>query len=121
MANIRESLKKIMQIEGVTGATLVDYQSGMTLGTIGGDDTDMELAGAANTEVIRSKKEMIDRMGIKEGLNEILISLNDEYHLMRVFHENDNVFTYVMMDRENANLGLARLRLQEIDKNLKLK
>lgn len=120
MANIRESLKEIMEIEGATGATLVDYQSGMTLGTIGGQGTDMELAGAANTEVVRSKKEMIDRMGIDDGLNEILISLNDEYHLIRVLPENDNVFTYVMLNREQANLGLARLRIQEIDEKLTL-
>ena len=120
MANIRESLSAIMDIDGAEGAALVDYQSGMTLGTTGGGDIDMELAGAASTEVLRSKNSVIDKLGINDSVNEILVSLDKSYDLTRVFHENSNVFTYVILNREKANLALARMNLQEIDKDLEL-
>ena len=48
-----------MNIDGAIGAAVVDYENGMTLGTIGGRSLDMELAGAGNTEVVRSKKNII--------------------------------------------------------------
>jgi len=120
MANIRESLSSIMDIDGAKGATLVDYQSGMTLGTTGGRDIDMELAGAANTEIVRAQKSALEKLGMDDELEEILISLKGEYHLIRVFHENENVFTYVVFDRDKVNLALARMQLQEIDEDLVL-
>jgi predicted regulator of Ras-like GTPase activity (Roadblock/LC7/MglB family) len=120
MANIEESLETIMNIDGAVGAALVDYQSGMTLGAIGGGKIDMELAGAGTTEVVRAKKKIIDQLKLDEVIEDILVSLESQYHLVRVFHENDNVFTYLVLDSEKANLALARMQLQEIDNNLEL-
>lgn len=120
MANIRESLSSVMDIDGAKGAAMVDYQSGMTLGTAGGRDIDMELAGAANTEILRTKKSVLDKLNIDDEVEEILISLKGDYHLIRVFHENENVFTYVILDREKVNLALARMQLQDIDEELVL-
>lgn len=120
MVNIRESLSEIMKIDGAKGAALVDYQSGMTLGTAGGGNVDMELAGAANTEILRTKKSVLEKLGLDDRVEEILISLEKEYHLIRIFHENENVFTYVMLNRDQSNLGLARMQLQGIDEDLVL-
>ncbi|WP_022835828.1 hypothetical protein [Salisaeta longa] len=121
MASIQESLEKIAAIDGAVGAALVDYQSGMTLGTIGGGSMDMELAGASNTEVVRSKKKVIDQLSLDEHIEDILITLESQYHLIRMFHENDNVFTYVVLDRDKANLALSRMTLETIDEELELK
>lgn len=120
MANIRESLNQVMQIDGAIGAAIVDFESGMTLGTIGGADLDMELAGAGNTEVVRAKKAIIDRLDLDEIIQDILITLEDQYHLIRIFHENDQIFTYLVLDKEKANLALARMQLQEIDGGLEI-
>jgi predicted regulator of Ras-like GTPase activity (Roadblock/LC7/MglB family) len=120
MANIEESLDQIMKIDGAIGAALVDYKSGMTLGTIGGSKIDMELAGAGTTEVVRAEKEIIDQLELKDRIEDILISLETQYHLIRVFHQNDNIFTYLVLDLEKSNLALARMQLEEIDKALDL-
>jgi len=53
-----------MDIDGTIGAAIVDDQSGMTLGTIGGADLDMGLAGAGNTEVVRAPKAIIDQLDL---------------------------------------------------------
>jgi predicted regulator of Ras-like GTPase activity (Roadblock/LC7/MglB family) len=120
MANIRESLDTIMDIDGALGAAIVDYQSGMTLGTVGGGELDMELAGAGNTEVVRAKKSIIDKLQLDENLQDILITLESQYHLIRVFHENENIFTYLALDRDKSNLALARMELEKIDGQLEI-
>ena len=120
MANIEESLDQIMKIDGAIGAALVDYKSGMTLGTIGGGKIDMELAGAGTTEVVRAEKQIIEQLDLGDRIEDILISLETQYHLVRVFHQNDNIFTYLVLDVKKSNLALARMQLEEIDKALDL-
>lgn len=120
MATIKDSLDKISEIDGFIGAALVDYKSGMCLGTVGGGDMDMELAGAANTEVVRAKKGIIEKLSLNMEIEDILITLSDHYHLIRIFHDNDNVFTYLVLDKKKANLALARMQLEGIDGSLAL-
>ena len=118
MGNIRESLEKAMEIDGAVGAALVDYESGMCLGTAGGGSINLELAAAGNTEVVRAKKNIRDRLGLKDKIEEILITLETQYHLIRMLHSNTSMFLYVVFDRKKTNLGWARFELQEIDKGL---
>ena len=56
MTNVQETLQQAMLIDGAIGVALVDYTTGMCLGSIGGGGLDMELAAAGNTEVVRAKK-----------------------------------------------------------------
>ena len=118
--NIQESLEDIMDIAGAVGAAIVDYENGMTLGTIGGRNLDMELAGSGNTEVVRAKKNIIHDLGIDEEIQDILISLTDQYHLIRMCDNHENVFIYLAIDRSEGNLGLARRTIDKIDQQLDL-
>lgn len=118
MANIQQSLNAAMTIGGAVGVALVDYQSGMCLGTAGGGALNMELAAAGNTEVVRAKKSVRDKLGLKDKIEDILITLDTQYHLIRMLHSDINVFFYLVLDRSKANLALARMELQKIDKDL---
>ena len=54
--NIETALKEAMTLDGAIGVALVDYESAMSLGALGGGQhLDLELAAAGNTEVVRSK------------------------------------------------------------------
>jgi hypothetical protein len=54
--NIEAALKEAMTIDGALGALLVDWESGMSLGGVGGGKyLDLDVAAAGNTEVIRAK------------------------------------------------------------------
>ena len=110
----------LLDIDGAIGGAIVDYENGMTLGTIGGQDLDMELAGAGNTEVLRSKKNIIHDLGIEERMQDILISLESQYHLLRVCENHDDVFIYLVIDRNQGNLGLARRSIDKIDEILEI-
>lgn len=118
--SIQSALEELHAIDGAIGAAIVDYTSGMTLGTIGGRELDMELAGAGNTEVVRSKKNIIDDLGLDDEIEDILISLEKQYHLIRMCDQHDDVFIYLAIDRGQGNLGLARRMIDKIDKKLQL-
>ncbi len=120
MANVKESLAACMEIEGAIGAALVDVKSGMFLGTAGGGDhLNMEVAAAGNTEVVRAKMKIMSSLGLKENIEDILITLGTQYHIIRMLGTQGNLFMYLALHRDKSNLALARHKLSEIEANLK--
>jgi predicted regulator of Ras-like GTPase activity (Roadblock/LC7/MglB family) len=117
---IKEAIDELMDIEGAIGAAVVDYESGMTLGTDERRNLDMELAGAGTTEVVRSKKNIVHDLGIEEEVQDILVSLNSQYHLLRMSERHDDVFVYVVIERSRGNLGLARRKIDDIEQRMEL-
>jgi hypothetical protein len=119
MANLNQTLEEIMKIDGAIAAALVDWESGLTLGTIG-SGLNIDLAAAGNTNVVRSKLSVMKDLKLKGGLEDILITLTEQYHLIRILGDNPNLFIYVALSRTHANLGMARHRLMAIEKELAL-
>ncbi|WP_344593254.1 hypothetical protein [Actinomadura vinacea] len=111
-----------MTIEGALGAALVDYESGMSLGTTGGGrDLDLEVAAAGNTEVIRAKTRTLEALRIDDTIEDVLITLDRQYHVIRLLNRGGSrLFLYLAMDRSRANLALARHTLRGIDNDLSL-
>lgn len=120
MANIKESLSKLDSIDGFIGACLCDAESGMVLGTEGGGSINLEVAGAGNTEVVRAKRKAAKSLGLKDDIEDILITLGKQYHMIRPLKAKPQVFFYVALDRSRANLGMARLTLADVEKELSL-
>lgn len=120
MADIQHSLDQIMQIPGALGAALVDYSSGMTLGTAGNGALDLELAAAGNTEVMRAEAMTMGRLGLEDRVEDILVSLSTQLHLMRPLTSaaGDGLFLYAAIDKERSNLALARRILQNVERTL---
>jgi hypothetical protein len=105
-----------MKIDGCLGVALVDFESGLCLGVAGNPGFDLELAAAGNTEVVRAKKSIRDKLGLKNKIEDILITLEGQYHLIRMV--GTNMFIYAALDRAKSNLALARKDLAAVDKNL---
>jgi hypothetical protein len=120
--NIETALKEAMNIEGALGAALVDWESGMPLGTLGGGKyLDLDLAAAGNTEVVRAKMRTMQSLNLNDVIEDILITLAKQYHLIRPLANADgahNLFLYVALDRSKANLALARHQLRRIENDL---
>jgi hypothetical protein len=121
MPDLDIALKDAMQIEGSIGAALVDYTSGMALGVAGGNrDLDLTVAAAGNTDVIRAKMRTIELLNLNERIEDILITLDTQYHLIRPItgRSGTGLFLYLALNKDRANLALARRQLQQIEVNL---
>ncbi len=124
MANLETSLKECLSsIDGATAAALVDYTSGMALGTLGGGkEFNLEVAAAGNTDVVRSKLRTMEHLGLKEEIEDILITLSNQYHLIRLLkgRGGNGLFLYLVLDSHRANLAMARHQMRRIEGELEI-
>lgn len=119
MGNLAQSLDELMQIDGAIAVAVVDSNSGMVLGKAGGG-VDLDVAGAGNTEVVRAKLKTMKSLGLKDNIEDILITLGKQYHIIRPMTERAGVFIYLVLDKAKASLALARIKTAEIDSGLTL-
>ncbi|MGW5328313.1 hypothetical protein [Streptomyces sp. NPDC004014] len=124
MATVEVALKEMVTgIEGALGAAVVDYTSGMALGTLGGGkDLDLTVAAAGNTDVIRAKVRTMELLGLKSRIEDILITLDGQYHLIRPVTGRDGsgLFLYLVIDKARSNLAMARHQLKRIETQLEV-
>ena len=118
MATAKDTLPRLMEIDGCIGCCIVDSNSGMMLGAAGGGPISLEIAAAGNTEVVRSKRKTLKAINLQEQIEDILITLNRQYHLIRPLSSNDALFIYIVLDRARANLAMARHQLTQIEREL---
>jgi hypothetical protein len=122
--NIEAALKEAMSIDGALGVSLVDWESGMSLGAIGGGKyLDLDVAAAGNTEVIRAKMRTMESLRLDDNIEDILITLSKQYHLIRLIksaRSDQGLFLYLVLDRGKANLALARHSLKRIESDLSI-
>ena len=117
-AKVSEALKEAMTIEGAIGVALVDYENGMTLGTQGGGGMNLDVAAAGNTEVVRSKMRVMEQLGLDDRIEDMLITLGGQYHLIRLVKGSESLFIYLALKKDKANLGMAKFQLSVVDKKL---
>jgi hypothetical protein len=123
MANLDVALKSAMSVEGAIGVALVDYTSGMTLGVLGGSpELDLTVAAAGNTDVVRAKMRTIEMLNLPDGIEDILITLDSQYHLIRPLRSRTGkgLFLYLALAKNRANLALARHQLRQVEESIEL-
>jgi predicted regulator of Ras-like GTPase activity (Roadblock/LC7/MglB family) len=117
MANIRQSLEELLTVDGAMCAAVVDANSGMMLGS-SGSGVDLEVAAAGNTEVVRSKMKVMRQLGLNDVIDDILITLGKQYHIIRPMSRKEGVFIYFVLDKSKSNLALARRKAQDVEREL---
>ncbi|MEU8074352.1 MULTISPECIES: hypothetical protein [Catellatospora] len=123
MADMESSLQEAMQIEGAVGVALVDYTSGMALGTLGSaKELDLTIAAAGNTDVVRAKLRTLEMLKLKDSIEDILITLGVQYHVIRPLtsRNTQGLFLYLVLVRSRANLAMARHKLKTIEEGLQM-
>ncbi|MFI5954051.1 hypothetical protein [Cryptosporangium sp. NPDC051539] len=112
-----------MQIEGSIGVALVDYSSGMALATLGGTkEFDLNVAAAGNTDVVRAKMRAMEMLNLGDHIEDVLITLRHQYHLIRPLQgrSSKGLFLYLALDRQRANLAMARHQLSRVESQLEM-
>lgn len=119
MSNIQEVLQILLQSDGALCCAVVDSNSGMLLGQEG-SGVDLELAAAGNTEVVRAKMKTMHSLGLNDSIEDILITLGKQYHIIRPIPSNEGLFLYLVLDKSKSNLALARRNCQKAEEALTL-
>lgn len=119
MSNINEALEELMTLDGAMGGCIVDYMSGMVLGMTGGG-VDLELAAAGNSQVVKAKVATMQSLGIKGEIEDMLITLESQLHIIRPTAKHEDLFIYLVLDKSKANLALARRKVQAVENKLEV-
>lgn len=117
MSTIQQTLDELLSLDGAMCAAIVDSTSGMMLGSAG-SGIDLEVAAAGNTEVVRAKGKVMRALGLNDVIEDILITLGKQYHIIRPSARKEGVFIYYVLDKNRANLAMARRKTADVDKDL---
>ncbi|MEV1026944.1 hypothetical protein [Streptomyces sp. NPDC050264] len=124
MTSVEVTLKTLLtEVEGAVGTAVVDYTSGMALGTLGGGkNLDLTVAAAGNTDVIRAKMRTMETLGLQDKIEDILITLGTQYHLIRPVagRSGNGLFIYLVIDKGRSNLAMARHHLKRAEEQLEI-
>ena len=119
MANLKESLTTLLTIDGALCAALVDANSGMMLGSAG-QGVDLDVAAAGNTEVARAKMKTMKALNLRDEIEDILITLGKQYHVIRPVGKSQGLFFYLVLDKTRSNLALARRKTMDTEAALQM-
>jgi len=114
MANLDDKIAELLDIEGALCAAVVDSKNGMVMANAGAG-IDIEIAAAGNTDVLRAKMKTIDLLKLNDKIDDILITLGKQYHVIRPLQSVEGAFIYLVLDTKNANLALARRKVNDFD------
>lgn len=112
MANL--SLNALTDIDGIVAAAMVDVDSGLCLASIG-TGIDMDIASAGNTDMVRRKRKTMQALGISDPIEDMLITMEKHYHIVRPLTGNSELFLYLVLERSQANLAMARHQLKKYE------
>ncbi|WP_016996225.1 hypothetical protein [Kocuria atrinae] len=120
MSQLDNSIQELLSIEGATGAAVVDISSGMALASGGNPGFDLNVAAAGNSNVVRAKLRTMKDINLRGEIEDIMITLESQYHLINVLNteETSGLFVYLVLDRNTANLALARHKLNTVSKRV---
>ncbi|WP_017241223.1 hypothetical protein [Streptomyces sp. SS] len=133
MPGIDECLLEAMALPGARGASLVDWTSGLALGTAGDSPTgDHETTAAETAELARAAAEFdsFTTTGETSGaipgdgppVEDLIVTTRAGFHVLRFVQTSfdSSVFLHLWLDRDSGNLALARLRLRDLAERLVL-
>lgn len=112
------ALDAVLDLDGAIAVAVTDCSSGFVLAQRARVPFDMDLAAAAMTEVVRAKQRAVDLLGLEETVEDVLVTLTHQLHVVRVSAREDmeGVFHYLVLDRSGASLALARRALMTLDR-----
>lgn len=117
-------IEELAATKGVMACGVVDYESGMFVEGRSPSGMDLDILSAGNTEIVRSEIIGMHRLyanqaNMKEEIEDILITLQKQYYLMRPLSHEKGLFMFLVLDVHKANLALARRALKDADRQYK--
>lgn len=119
MSNIKAPLEELLAMDGAKCAALISAQNGQIVG-YSGDSTGLETAAKGNAEFLRAKLKTMKALNINDFIEDIVITYGHQYHMISPVTKNNEMFLYLVLDKEQCNLALARRNLHSIEDRLEV-
>ena len=114
-ASIVHLLAEALKIDGVTAAAVANWELDDSVRVPGAARGSRPDAGAtANCRVMRAVMSCMHRLGLKSRVQDVLITLDEQSHILWPLPLHDGLFLYLVVERSRGNLALTRHRLQKI-------
>ena len=102
---------------GILAITVVDFETGSSLGNYSEGSLDPEVASQYNLDVVRAKLKAVDALGLEDQIDDILITLTTQYHLISCTTNNSHMI-YLAADKSKSNLAMLRSILSKAKRGL---
>jgi hypothetical protein len=106
-------------LDGYIACALVEAESGLTLSIDNKSTFEIEKASVYNGEVLKAKYRAIKALKLNDTIEDILITLTQQYHLIRP-NKDGSKFFYLAIDRRLGNLAMARITLRNLAESIGL-
>jgi CheY-like chemotaxis protein len=116
--NVRHHFDRLEQVDGFVAAALFDLEADSCVHSISRrPELPIEASAKGHGELVAAKRATIARLNLSDELEDIVISLGREYHLLRLCRRQPQRFYFLTLDRQHANLAMARYVLSEVERD----
>lgn len=117
--NVRDNLGRLERAEGFLSAALIDMDKNACLAAVDtGHASQLEALVSGHVDLVQAKRRTIEKLNLEDDLEDIVISLGREYHLVRLVRRQPRLFFFLTLDRARANLAMARYLLSDVEKDI---
>lgn len=119
-AKARTALAEMLAVDGLLGCAVVDGTTGLVLARESRDDqpADLDLSAAASAQVLRAHRMAARDMGLSDEIDEVMVSAGLRQQVLRTVSRYPDLFLLALLDKQRANLALARYKLMDVEKGL---
>lgn len=120
--NVSHHLSRLERADGFLSAALFDLESSACLASVdhGAGRVGVAIAAEAHVDMLRANRQTVDRLELDDAVEDVVISLQREYHLVRLVRRRPSLFFFLTLDRQHANLAMARYLLSEVESDIVL-
>lgn len=119
-AKAQTALAEMLAVDGLIGCAVVDGTTGLVLARESREDqpADLDLSAAASAQVLRAHRMAARNMGLSDQIDEVMVSAGLRQQVLRTVSRHPDLFLLALLDKQRANLALARYKLMEVEKGL---
>ncbi|WP_119153955.1 hypothetical protein [Caldimonas tepidiphila] len=115
------ALEALTGMRGVLGAAVADSTTGLVLGRRLASPTcppDLDQAAVTLSEVLKAHRRATLEGRGTEGIEEVLVTQSCAHQVLRTLSGQPQLFLFVVLDRADSNLALARHAIAQAEKTL---
>jgi len=119
---LHEQLNTLAALDGFRYAILVDSRTGLIMAQRSHENMlDYELLAVQATAIVRVNTETSLAIGVPDDAEEIIFTSHNEIRILCRLHSSDiDLFIFLGLHKELANLALARHQIRQMETHLKL-